>query len=103
LTAKLRQLRDAGVVAADRGVGAGQPADAFDLPTISTYHAYAGRLVAEHGLRLGVEPDAVLLSEAACWQLAHDVGHTCEGEMPGMRSEERRVGEEGWERAGEGG
>jgi DNA helicase-2/ATP-dependent DNA helicase PcrA len=84
LTAKLRQLRDAGVVAADRGVGAGQPADAFDLPTISTYHAYAGRLVAEHGLRLGVEPDAVLLSEAACWQLAHDVVHTYEGEMPGM-------------------
>ena len=25
-------------------------------PTVSTYHAYAGRLVREHGLRIGVEP-----------------------------------------------
>ena len=36
-------------------------------PTVSTYHAYAGRLVAEHGLRLGVEPGARLLSQAMCW------------------------------------
>jgi DNA helicase II / ATP-dependent DNA helicase PcrA len=69
LATKLEQLR---------GTGLWRPAgeaaeDAFDLPTVSTYHAYAGRLVAEHGLRLGVEPDSQLLSEAACWQLAHDV------------------------------
>ena len=31
-----------------------------DVPTVSTYHGYAGRLVQEHGLRLGVEPDARL-------------------------------------------
>ncbi|WP_238695159.1 ATP-dependent helicase [Ornithinimicrobium flavum] len=84
LTGKLRQLRDAGVVSAGREEGDAGRSDAFDLPTISTYHAYAGRLVAEHGLRLGVEPDAVLLSEAACWQIAHDVVHSYEGEMPGM-------------------
>ncbi|PID96884.1 MAG: ATP-dependent DNA helicase [Actinomycetales bacterium] len=40
------------------------------LPTISTYHAYAGRLVSEHALRAGIEPDARLLSEAAVWQFA---------------------------------
>ncbi|SDC98454.1 ATP-dependent helicase [Actinokineospora iranica] len=42
-------------------------------PTILTYHAYAGRLVAEHGLRLPVEPGARLLSETASWQVAHRV------------------------------
>ncbi|MFL6142337.1 MAG: UvrD-helicase domain-containing protein [Labedaea sp.] len=42
-------------------------------PTVLTYHAYAGRLVAEHGLRLPAEPGARLLTETACWQLAHQV------------------------------
>jgi DNA helicase-2/ATP-dependent DNA helicase PcrA len=42
-------------------------------PTVLTYHAYAGRLVAEHGLRLPAEPGARLLTETACWQLAHRV------------------------------
>jgi len=42
-------------------------------PTVLTYHAYAGRLVAEHGLRIPVEPGARLLSETAAWQLAHSV------------------------------
>src|SRR5512139_2003491 len=27
-------------------------------PTVSTYHAYADRLIKEHGLRLGLEPSA---------------------------------------------
>src|SRR5262250_2061258 len=39
-------------------------------PTVLTYHAYAARLVAEHALRLGVEPSVRLLSAAMCWQLA---------------------------------
>ena len=46
---------------------------AFVVPTISTYNAYAAGLVADHALRIGVEPSARLLSEAARWQLAHDV------------------------------
>ena len=45
-------------------------------PTVLTYHAYAGRLVAEHGLRLPVEPGARLLTETASWQLAHRVVST---------------------------
>ncbi len=32
-------------------------ADADGEPTTSTYHAFAGSLITEHGLRLGVEPD----------------------------------------------
>ncbi|WP_200873314.1 ATP-dependent helicase [Actinokineospora spheciospongiae] len=42
-------------------------------PTVLTYHAYAGRLVGEHGLRLPVEPGARLLTETASWQVAHRV------------------------------
>ena len=42
-------------------------------PTVSTYHSYAGRLVREHALRLGIEPESRLLSEAAAWQYAAEV------------------------------
>ncbi|ATE52585.1 ATP-dependent helicase [Actinosynnema pretiosum] len=42
-------------------------------PVVLTYHAYAGRLVSEHGLRLPVEPGVRLLTETAAWQLAHRV------------------------------
>ncbi|HEY2225038.1 ATP-dependent helicase, partial [Actinomycetospora sp.] len=42
-------------------------------PTVSTYHAYAGRLLTEHGLRLPTDPGARLLSPTASWQLAHRV------------------------------
>ncbi|WP_184929626.1 ATP-dependent helicase [Saccharothrix ecbatanensis] len=45
-------------------------------PVILTYHAYAGRLVGEHGLRLPVEPGVRLLTETAAWQLAHRVVST---------------------------
>jgi ATP-dependent DNA helicase UvrD/PcrA len=45
-------------------------------PTVLTYHAYAGRLVSEHGLRLPVEPGARLLTGTASWQLAHRVVST---------------------------
>nr|WP_269204534.1 ATP-dependent DNA helicase [Motilibacter deserti] len=48
------------------GAGDGQP-------TVSTYHAFAGRLVEEHGLRLGVEPRARLLADATRFQLSERV------------------------------
>ena len=41
---------------------------------VSTYHSYAAAVLADHGLRLGVEPGAQLLGEAAAWQLAADGG-----------------------------
>jgi DNA helicase-2/ATP-dependent DNA helicase PcrA len=50
-------------------------------PTVSTYHAYASRIVAEHGLRIGVEPTTRVLGEAASWQLAHRVVYTWDGPM----------------------
>lgn len=45
-------------------------------PVVLTYHAYAGRLVTEHGLRLPVEPGVRLLTQTASWQLAHRVVST---------------------------
>ncbi|TCK26447.1 ATP-dependent helicase [Pseudonocardia endophytica] len=45
-------------------------------PTVSTYHAYAGRLVSEHALRLPAEPANRLLSPTGAWQLAHRVVST---------------------------
>ena len=44
---------------------AGCPTPTVGEPTVSTYHAFAGRLIAEHGLRLGVEPGARLLTGGA--------------------------------------
>lgn len=42
-------------------------------PEVSTYHAYAGRLIADYGLLLPVEPASTLLSETELWQLAFSV------------------------------
>ncbi|MDF2270024.1 ATP-dependent DNA helicase [Streptomyces coacervatus] len=39
-------------------------------PVISTYHAFAGRLLTDHGLRIGLEPTARLLADATRYQLA---------------------------------
>jgi DNA helicase-2/ATP-dependent DNA helicase PcrA len=61
---------------------AGNPAD--DEPTVSTYHAYAGRLLAEHGLRLGLEPEARLLADASRYQLAGRVVHRARGPFPAL-------------------
>jgi DNA helicase-2/ATP-dependent DNA helicase PcrA len=54
-------------------------------PDISTYHAFAGRLVREHALRLGVEPESRLLTEAASWQYANDVVERWTGDMSEVR------------------
>lgn len=39
-------------------------------PVISTYHAFAGRLLTDHGLRIGLEPTSRLLADATRYQLA---------------------------------
>lgn len=43
-------------------------ADLDGEPTSSTYHAFAGRLISEHGLRLGVEPDLRVVTNASRFQ-----------------------------------
>jgi DNA helicase-2/ATP-dependent DNA helicase PcrA len=74
--ARLRRLAGSGLLARIDPGGERLAAVYAGEPTVLTYHAYAGRLVAEHGLRLPVEPGARLLTETACWQLAHRVVST---------------------------
>ena len=69
--------------------GLAVPAD--DEPTVLTYHAYAARLVAEHALRLAVEPTARLLTEALCWQLAARVVRGFDGDLPHLDRAESTV------------
>ena len=81
--ARLRALRRAGLT----GPGlADDDADVAD-PAVSTYHSYAAGIVADHGLRLGVEPGSRLLGEAAAWQLATQVVESwddSDGDMSAM-------------------
>ncbi|WP_234986595.1 ATP-dependent DNA helicase [Demequina sp. NBRC 110055] len=41
--------------------------------SVATYNGYAASLVAEHGLRLGIDPDVATLTDAALWQIADDI------------------------------
>ncbi|SFD97599.1 DNA helicase-2 / ATP-dependent DNA helicase PcrA [Blastococcus tunisiensis] len=50
-------------------------------PTVSTYHGYAAALVAEHGLRIGIEPGAGVLGPAMCWGQAAQVVTAYTGDM----------------------
>ncbi len=75
ISVRLQRLRSTGLVEPAGDV------ETIAAPTVSTYHAYAGRLVREHGLRLGIEPDSRLLSEAAAWQLAHEVVTAYDGPL----------------------
>lgn len=78
LQLRLRRLDAAGLLpAADHD----DVAAALAAPTVQTYHSYAARLVGEQGLRLGIEPDTELLSEAAAWQLASQVVQSYDGPM----------------------
>ncbi len=53
-------------------------------PVISTYHAFAGRLLADHGLRIGLEPTSRLLADATRFQLAARVLRESPGPYPAL-------------------
>ncbi|MET9430327.1 ATP-dependent DNA helicase [Streptomyces sp. NPDC003036] len=53
-------------------------------PRISTYHAFAGQLLTDHGLRLGLEPTARLLADATRYQLAARVLREAPGPYPAL-------------------
>ncbi|WP_323096642.1 ATP-dependent DNA helicase [Intrasporangium sp. YIM S08009] len=60
-------------------------------PTVSTYHAYAGRLVREHALRVGIEPEYRVLTEAGAWQLAAEAVARWDGPMEDVVKSESTV------------
>jgi DNA helicase II / ATP-dependent DNA helicase PcrA len=45
----------------------------LEHPTVMTYHAFAQQLVKDHGPRIGIDPEAALLSNAQKWQLLSDL------------------------------
>lgn len=47
--------------------------DPFAGADVATYHSFAASMYREHALRIGEDPDAVMLGEAAAWLLARDV------------------------------
>ncbi|MGW2675316.1 UvrD-helicase domain-containing protein [Streptomyces sp. NPDC001436] len=53
-------------------------------PRISTYHAFAGQLLKDHGLRIGLEPSARLLADATRFQLAAKVLREAPGPYPAL-------------------
>jgi DNA helicase-2/ATP-dependent DNA helicase PcrA len=62
-------------------------ADLFDAegePTVSTYHAFAGALIDEHGLRLGVEPGQTVETDALRFQRAARVIRRYRGPLPNL-------------------
>ena len=65
----LKQLRKAGLIPhiSEENVAPDITVD------VSTYHSYAGRILVEHGIRIGIDADIEPLGEAAAWQLANQV------------------------------
>ncbi|MFF9860196.1 UvrD-helicase domain-containing protein [Streptomyces tendae] len=60
------------------------PDDPPGEPAISTYHSFAGRLLTDHGLRLGLEPTSRLLADATRYQLAARVLREAPGPYPAL-------------------
>ncbi|BDZ55967.1 ATP-dependent DNA helicase [Agromyces marinus] len=47
--------------------------DPLESAAVFTYNAFAGAIHREHAMRIGREPDATILGEAAAWQLARSI------------------------------
>jgi DNA helicase-2/ATP-dependent DNA helicase PcrA len=62
---RLARLAGSGLLAGDGG--------ADEHATVSTYHAFAGTLLRDHGLLLPIEPSTRLVTETELWQLAFRV------------------------------
>ncbi len=41
--------------------------------SVTTYHSYAGRILSEHSIRLGIDADSQPLGEAALWMMANRI------------------------------
>lgn len=53
---------------------------------VHTYNGFSLDVVKEHALRVGVDPDAAVLTPAAAWQLAYDIVDTWPGPLPFSQS-----------------
>ncbi|WP_411156005.1 UvrD-helicase domain-containing protein [Microbacterium sp. NIBRBAC000506063] len=64
--------------------------DVLIRPRVSTYNAFADGIVREHAARIGRDPDAAMLSQAASWMLARDV--VLRADLPGLEDIDLAVG-----------
>ncbi|MBS9533642.1 ATP-dependent helicase [Mycobacterium sp. M1] len=69
---RLARLAGAGLMTGEPTGGAPDSPDA-PTPTVSTYDAFAGALLREHGLLIGIEPSTRLLTATGFFQLVLDV------------------------------
>ncbi|MEU3556799.1 ATP-dependent DNA helicase [Streptomyces fragilis] len=79
-----KALVKAGVTDPDAFEPGAEPEEGAGEPMISTYHSFAGRLLTDHGLRIGLEPSARLLGGAARYQLAARVLREAPGPYPSL-------------------
>lgn len=56
--------------------GVGPRPGLSDQPRIATYNSYAASLLTDHGLRLGADPDATVITDAARFQIAEELVRT---------------------------
>ncbi|HET7414541.1 MAG TPA: ATP-dependent DNA helicase [Arthrobacter sp.] len=77
---QLANLSMKGLLPADASTPDGADTGLLD-PKVSTYHSYASSLVTDHGLRLGIERDSVLLGGAQSWQMASQVVEAYSGDF----------------------
>ena len=69
------------------------PRSAEDLltrPRVSTYNAFADGIVREHASRIGRDPEAAMLSQAASWLIARSV--VLRADIPGLEEIDRALG-----------
>ena len=66
---RLRQLRKIGLLPIDSV----NKVEIDIAVTVSTYHSYAGRVLSEHAIRLGVDASSDPIGEAASWQIANRI------------------------------
>lgn len=68
--------------ARERGYLESLDAESIDAdPVISTYHSFAAAIITEHGIRIGIEPHAQLLTDGARHQLAARVVASTSADM----------------------
>jgi len=71
---RLRQLKMAGLLP--------DHLDESEL-NVSTYHSYAGKVLADHAIRIGIDADADPIGEAAAWQIVfEEVSRFSTGDLP---------------------
>lgn len=66
---RLRQLRARGLLTDSES----SSAVTVEGAAIATYNSFAADIATEHALRIGMDPDSRLITEAGAWQLAHEV------------------------------